>query len=65
MKTPRGLQPLLDDGIIDAVMHRLQSGKEAEIFVVRRGDTPSAGGFIGSPSIRRAAVGAAVVMPAP
>lgn len=39
LKTPRGLQPLLDDGIIDAVMHRLQSGKEAEIFVVRRGDT--------------------------
>ena len=39
LKTPRGLQPLLDDGIIDAVLHRLQSGKEAEIFVVRRGDS--------------------------
>lgn len=39
MKTPRGLQPLLDDGVIDEVLHRLQSGKEAEIFVIRRGDT--------------------------
>lgn len=39
MKTPRGLQPLLDDGVIDEVLHRLQSGKEAEIFVIRRGYT--------------------------
>jgi len=39
VKPPRGLQPLLDDGVIDEVMHRLQSGKEAEIFVIRRGDT--------------------------
>jgi RIO kinase 1 len=39
VKTPRGLQPLLEDGVIDAVLHRLQSGKEAEIFVIRRGET--------------------------
>jgi RIO kinase 1 len=38
MKIPKGLQPLIDDGIIDAVMRSLKSGKEASVYVVRRGD---------------------------
>lgn len=38
MKTPKRLQPLIDDGLIDEVISRLMSGKEADIFVVRCGD---------------------------
>ena len=38
MKTPSGLQPLVDDGVIDAVLRPLKSGKEAEVYVVRAGD---------------------------
>ena len=38
MKTPPGLQPLIDDGVIDAVMRPLKSGKEAAVYVVRAGD---------------------------
>ncbi|MFT5114367.1 MAG: RIO kinase 1 [Parasphingorhabdus sp.] len=38
MKAPRRLQPLIDDGLVDAVLSRLKSGKEADIFVVRCGD---------------------------
>jgi RIO kinase 1 len=38
MKTPAGLQALLDDGVIDAVVRQLKSGKEASVFVVRCGD---------------------------
>jgi RIO kinase 1 len=37
MKTPSRLQPLLDDGLIDEVIHPLMSGKEASIYVVRCG----------------------------
>lgn len=37
MKTPKGLQPLLDDGIIDEVVRALKSGKEASVYVVRCG----------------------------
>lgn len=37
MKTPKGLQPLLDDGIIDEVLRPLKSGKEAAVYVVRSG----------------------------
>lgn len=37
MKPPKRLQPLLDDGLIDEVMHPLMSGKEADVFVVRCG----------------------------
>lgn len=37
MKTPKGLQPLLDDGLIDEVLLPLKSGKEATVYVVRRG----------------------------
>ena len=38
MKTPHGLQPLIDDGIIDDVVRPLKSGKEAAVYVVRSGD---------------------------
>lgn len=38
MKTPAGLQPLIDDGLIDAVVRPLKSGKEASVYVVRAGD---------------------------
>ncbi|MGD9584893.1 MAG: PA4780 family RIO1-like protein kinase [Lysobacterales bacterium] len=37
MKTPKGLQALIDDGVIDAVLRPLKSGKEASVFVVRAG----------------------------
>lgn len=37
MKTPHGLQPLIDDGVIDEVMRPLKSGKEASVYVVRAG----------------------------
>jgi len=37
MKTPKGLQPLVDDGVIDEVMRPLKSGKEASVYVVRAG----------------------------
>jgi len=38
LKTPERLRPLLDEGLIDAVQRQLMSGKEAMVFVVRRGD---------------------------
>ena len=38
MKTPKGLQPLIDDGVIDEVIRPLKSGKEASVYVVRSGD---------------------------
>src|SRR5690606_17943702 len=38
MKTPAGLQALIDDGVIDAVLRPLKSGKEASVYVVRAGD---------------------------
>jgi len=38
MKTPKGLQPLVDDGVIDEVLRPLKSGKEASVYVVRSGD---------------------------
>jgi RIO kinase 1 len=37
MKTPPGLQPLIDDGVIDEVLRSLKSGKEATVYVVRSG----------------------------
>jgi len=39
MKPPKRLQPLVDDGLVDEVISRLMSGKEADIFIVRCGDT--------------------------
>ena len=38
MKTPQGLQALIDDGVIDEVLRPLKSGKEAAVYVVRCGD---------------------------
>ena len=37
MKIPAGLQPLIDDGIVDEVVRALKSGKEASVYVVRCG----------------------------
>ena len=38
MKIPKRLQPLVEDGLIDAVIRQLMSGKEAMVFIVRCGD---------------------------
>jgi RIO kinase 1 len=37
MKTPKRLEPLLEDGIVDEVIRQLMSGKEATVYVVRCG----------------------------
>lgn len=37
MKIPIGLQPLIEDGIVDAVLGQLKSGKEASVFLVACG----------------------------
>lgn len=37
MRIPKRLQPLVDDGLIDEVISRLMSGKEADVFIVRCG----------------------------
>ena len=39
MKVPKRLQPLVDDGLVDDVLYQLMSGKEAQVYVVRCGDT--------------------------
>jgi RIO kinase 1 len=38
MKTPKRLEPLIEDGLIDDVVRQLMSGKEAMVFVVRCGE---------------------------
>jgi RIO kinase 1 len=38
MKIPQRLQPLIEDGLADAVVRQLMSGKEAMVFIVRCGD---------------------------
>src|SRR5690606_21174964 len=38
MKTPKRLEPLVEDGLIDEVVRQLMSGKEATVYVVRCGD---------------------------
>lgn len=38
MKIPARLQPLVEDGLIDAVIRQLMSGKEAMVFIVRCGE---------------------------
>jgi RIO kinase 1 len=38
MKTPKRIQPLIEEGLIDEVMRQLMSGKEATVYVVRCGD---------------------------
>jgi RIO kinase 1 len=37
MRVPGGLQPLIDDGIIDEVLRQLKSGKEASVYIVASG----------------------------
>ncbi len=37
MKTPKRLQPLIDEGLIDEVLRQLMSGKEATVYTVRSG----------------------------
>lgn len=37
MKIPRGLQPLIDEGVIDEVVRPLKSGKEASVYLVACG----------------------------
>ncbi|MEA3300611.1 MAG: PA4780 family RIO1-like protein kinase [Pseudomonadota bacterium] len=38
MKTPKRIQPLVDDGLVDEVVRSLLSGKEADVYIVRCGD---------------------------
>lgn len=38
MKIPERLKPLIEDGIIDAVLRQLKSGKEAAVYLVQRGE---------------------------
>ena len=38
MKIPNRIQPLVDDGLIDSVLQRLKSGKEADVYTVLCGD---------------------------
>jgi RIO kinase 1 len=38
MKIPKGLQPLIDDGMVDGVVRSLKSGKEASVYIVACGD---------------------------
>jgi RIO kinase 1 len=37
MKIPKGLQPLVDDGMVDTVVRKLKSGKEASVYIVSCG----------------------------
>ncbi|CUB04251.1 PA4780 family RIO1-like protein kinase [Marinomonas fungiae] len=37
MKTPKRIQPLVEDGLIDEVISQLMSGKEATVYMVRCG----------------------------
>ncbi len=38
MKTPKRIEPLIQDGFIDEVIRQLMSGKEASVYVVRCGE---------------------------
>jgi len=38
MKIPKRLEPLVEDGLVDAVLRQLMSGKEAMVYVVRCGN---------------------------
>jgi RIO kinase 1 len=38
MKTPKRIAPLVEDGLVDAVLRQLMSGKEATVYVVQCGD---------------------------
>jgi RIO kinase 1 len=37
VKTPKRLQPLVEDGLVDEVIRPLMSGKEADVYIVRCG----------------------------
>ena len=37
MKTPKRIEPLVEDGLVDEVIRPLMSGKEAAVYVVREG----------------------------
>ena len=37
MKIPKQIQPLIEDGLVDDVVRRLMSGKEADVYIVRCG----------------------------
>src|SRR6202790_3064636 len=39
MKIPKGLQPLIDDGMVDSVVRSLKSGKEGSVYIVACGNT--------------------------
>ena len=39
---PDSLQLLLDDGVIDGVLQQIKSGKEADVYLVRKGELPLA-----------------------
>jgi len=38
MKTPKRIEPLIQDGLVDEVIRQLMSGKEAKVYVVRCGE---------------------------
>jgi len=38
MKTPKRIEPLVADGMVDSVLRQLMSGKEATVYVVQCGD---------------------------
>jgi RIO kinase 1 len=38
MKTPKRIEPLIQDGLVDEVIRQLMSGKEATVYVVRCGE---------------------------
>lgn len=38
MKTPKRIEPLIQDGLVDKVVRQLMSGKEATVYVVRCGE---------------------------
>jgi RIO kinase 1 len=38
MKTPKRIEPLVEDGLVDVVLRQLMSGKEATVYVVQCGD---------------------------
>ncbi|MFA5912879.1 MAG: PA4780 family RIO1-like protein kinase [Burkholderiales bacterium] len=38
MKTPKRIEPLVEEGLVDEVLRQLMSGKEAEVYVVRCGE---------------------------
>jgi len=38
LKTPKAIEPLIEDGLVDEVLRPLMSGKEATVYLVRCGD---------------------------